>query len=160
MVKKAAKPPPMLSEIADLRARGASWEKVAKELQLNMHTIKKWPQRYRMAWAKALGAARRELQNELMAESLLQLRKLLRSKKETIIRDSATRLLQYFSGKSRRRPTKAGARRSPTNDFDRIATHLAGMSNEEVLRVYNHCRKESPLPDGAAGVAPSSSSEA
>ena len=151
MAKKAQRVPLKLTAVADLKARGASWDKVAEELNLKKDTINKWPRRYRMPWAKALGAARRDLRNELMAESLLQLRQLLRSERENIVRDSATRLLQYFSGQSRKPRVKRGQRRVPADDFQRIATHLGSLDNDGLQRVYSLCLRE---PGAASDGAP------
>jgi len=151
MAKKAPKPPTGLAEVAALRVSGLTWDQVATALKRKVSTIKAWPRRYSMAWAKLLGTARRELANDITAESIRALRLLVRSEDEKISRDAATRLLQYVTIWSRKSHAKPGSRRGPFNEFQRIAAHLGSLSHEELQQLHDRCLDEPAAPNDTAG---------
>lgn len=82
------KPPPpsekLFARAAELRAAGATWETIAKEVKRCVRTVYYWPQKYPERWADALLQAERRMTAQSDCEGVLTLRRLLLSADERI----------------------------------------------------------------------------
>ena len=92
--------PDLLVEIANLRARGQSWEETAKAVQWDAAELCRVIRRD-TAYPKALEAAEEEVYREAQADGLARLRALTHSANEELARDAASTILKYLAEKRR-----------------------------------------------------------
>ena len=117
-----------------LRAQGVAWTAVAKEVGASLARVKCWPARHPRLWRRATLAAEEQLLREATAESVLTLRKQLRSADDKTSRDAAQRLIAFRIAWRNRRPTKArGATAGkPATLARRVADYLEGFTDADL----------------------------
>ena len=117
-----------------LRAHGSAWTAVAKEVGASLAQVKCWPARHPRLWRKATLVAEEQLLREATAESVLTLRKQLRSDDDKTSRDAAQRLIAFRIAWRNRRPTKVrGATAGkPANLARRVADYLEGFTDADL----------------------------
>ena len=117
-----------------LRAHGSAWTAVAKEVGASLAQVKCWPARHPRLWRKATLVAEEQLLREATAESVLTLRKQLRSDDDKTSRDAAQRLIAFRIAWRNRRPTKVrGATAGkPATLARRVADYLEGFTDADL----------------------------
>lgn len=85
----------LLRRAAELRVGGSGWEAVAKAVGRSVETVRGWPRLHPQRWRQALAEAEQQLLTETTAESILTLRRQLRSDDEKTCRDAADKLLRF-----------------------------------------------------------------
>ena len=65
----------MLNFVAELRAEGLSWDKVAARIKRNPRTLRKWRNKYVDRWKLASAQAERGMASEAECESVIVLRR-------------------------------------------------------------------------------------
>ena len=117
-----------------LRAQGVAWTAVAKEVGASLAQVKCWPARHPRLWRKATLVAEEQLLREATAESVLTLRKQLRSDDDKTSRDAAQRLIAFRIAWRNRRPTKVrGATAGkPATLARRVADYLEGFTDADL----------------------------
>src|SRR5947207_10732662 len=130
----------LLARAAELRARGASWEAAADELDTDPGALKALTRDAGPAYRRLFAAARREVSEEAFTEALFTLRKELRSKDEKGRREAAAIILRLRMTAMRhlaRRAANGGAGtpRPPVSarraDAERLVDFLADRTDEE-----------------------------
>lgn len=143
------KPPPdeLLALAAELRAGGASWETVAEQVNRTERTVRQWPTNYATRWNKLLRAAERQQLTDATAESVLTLRRQLRSPDEKTSRDAAMKLIQFRiaaekrSPKRRGKPAETGSPHAQT-----IAAYIARLTEAELDQLIAELDAVPPTP--------------
>ncbi len=120
----------LVQKAAELRAGGASWEMVATDVERAVATVRRWPAEYPVIWKRAFRIAERQLLTDATAESVLTLRKQLRSEDEKSSRDAAQKLIQFRMAKQKKPASKKPAK--PPTIHHRIALYLETLSDEEI----------------------------
>jgi len=117
-----------------LRVQGLAWTAVAKEVGASLAQVKCWPARHPRLWRKATLVAEEQLLREATAESVLTLRKQLRSDDEKTSREAAQRLIAFRIAWRNRRPLKPrGATADRPAPLTRRLTHyLEGVSDADL----------------------------
>lgn len=117
-----------------LRAQGVAWTAVAKEVGASLAQVKCWPARHPKVWRRATLVAEEQLLREATAESVLTLRKQLRSDDDKTSRDAAQRLIAFRIAWRNRRPTKVrGATAGkPATLARRVADYLEGFTDADL----------------------------
>ena len=117
-----------------LRAQGVAWTAVAKEVGASLAQVKCWPARHPKVWRRATLVAEEQLLREATAESVLTLRKQLRSPDDKTSRDAAQRLIAFRIAWRNRRPTKVrGATAGkPATLARRVADYLEGFTDADL----------------------------
>ena len=118
-----------------LRAHGSAWTAVAKEVGASLAQVKCWPARHPRLWRKATLVAEEQLLREATAESVLTLRKQLRSDDDKTSRDAAQRLIAFRIAWRNRRPAKArGATPTgrPVTLARRVADYLERLTDADL----------------------------
>ncbi len=130
----ANKPPSdaLLNRAAELRAGGATWDSVAKSLNRAADTVRRWPRDYPDRWKIALHEAERQLVCETAAESVLVLRKLLRSEDEKVRRDAARALMDLRLDLTKLELTSVSETTPLTSEAARLIAFLDGQPDEEL----------------------------
>lgn len=123
----------LIQKAAELRAGGASWEMVATDVERAVATVRRWPAEYPVVWKRAFRIAEQQLLTDATAESVLTLRKQLRSEDEKSSRDAAQKLIQFRMAKQRKSPSKKPAKPPPIHH--RIALYLETLSDEEIQKL-------------------------
>ena len=117
-----------------LRAQGVAWTAVAKEVGASLAQVKCWPARHPKVWRRATLVAEEQLLREATAESVLTLRKQLRSDDDKTSRDAAQRLIAFRIAWRNRRPVKprvAGAGK-PATLARRVVDYLEGLTDADL----------------------------
>lgn len=127
------RPPPaaLIARAAELRAAGSSWEAVAREVGRAAETVRRWPVVFPDLWRPAFLDARKAVVDEVTAESVLTLRKQLRSKDEKTGRDAAQKLIQFRVALGRKRAAKKKPVPKPAG------LDLSGMSDAELDALFD-----------------------
>ena len=112
---------------ADLRAGGASWEAVGRELRRHVDTCRGWARDHPEVWRRLYRAAELRLAREAQAEARVTLRQLLRSNEEKTRLAAARDLLRPHS--ARRGSKQEGAANSEVAAF---ISQLEGLSDAEI----------------------------
>ena len=112
---------------AELRAGGASWEAIGRELRHHGDTCRSWARDYPEVWRRLYRSAELRLAREAQAEARVTLRQLLRSKEETIRLAAARDLL-------RSRPAGRGRKsaEAPDSEVAAFISQLEGLSDVEI----------------------------
>ncbi|HLW64777.1 MAG TPA: hypothetical protein VKS79_05605 [Gemmataceae bacterium] len=112
---------------AELRAGGASWEAVGRELRRHADTCRRWAREYPEVWRRLYRAAELRLAREAAAEARVTLRQLLRSEEEKTRLAAARDLL-------RARPVRHGRKPAETADSEvtTFISQLQGLSDDEI----------------------------
>lgn len=148
----------LIQQAAELRAGGAAWETIATEVGRASNTVRKWPTEFPSTWKRAIRVAERQLLTDATAESVLTLRKQLRSEDEKSSRDAAQKLIQFRMAKQKKsRPTSVKPSKPPTI-HQRIALYLETLSDEEIQRLITEHVPSAPTagPSAAASTAAAS----
>src|SRR5205807_5333015 len=130
----------LLSRAAELRARGASWEAAADELDTDPGALKALTRDAGPAYRRLFAAARREVSEEAFTEALFTLRRELRSKDEKGRREAAGVLLRlrmtairHLARRAARGPASpvspVSGRRA---DAERLVDFLADHTDEQL----------------------------
>ncbi len=158
----ANKPPndALLTQAAELRAGGATWDAVARAIHRAPGTVSRWPREYADRWQIALRDAEQQLVCEAAAESVLVLRKLLRSDDEKVRRDAAKSLTDLRLDLTKFDLTSDSAAHSFTSEATRLIAFLDGHTDDELAQfaanVFPASASSASLPaepcpvDGAA----------
>lgn len=147
----AAKPPSavLFSRAAELRVRGSSWEAIAKEVGRAEKTVREWVRTYPREWQKAVREAEAQVAQEATAESVLTLRRQLRSDDEKTTREAAAALIKFAATKKPRPRTKPrGAKASP--QVASMAEFVGGLTDEEVTALLHELRRPAAGGDAVA----------
>ena len=150
----ALKPPKdLLRKAAELRVNGSTWEAVARAVNRSADTVRRWPTQYKSIWQNAIKQAEKQLLLEATAESVLTLRRQLRSDDEKSSRDAADKLIRFRLALTKRpaRSAKSSARRPPNSDAERIVRYLEELTDAQVDELLAEWR--SPVADAERGVA-------
>ncbi len=126
-------PDRLLTEAAELRAEGATWETVAVQVGRALSTVRGWPALYHAKWTALLRAAEQRIATEAAAESVLILRAQLRSKDPDISRNAAQKLIQYRVAldKTTDDPDRFEPGALPHSEAARVAAHLESLSDDQ-----------------------------
>lgn len=131
MAKAERKLPAPFAAAAELRARGSSWEAAAKELGKNEKTLREWAKKFPREWAALLRKFEAQIAKEATAESVLTLRKQLRSEDEKVGREAAATLIKYAA--TRRKPAAKKPRDAKVApEVAAIAEFVGGLTDDEV----------------------------
>lgn len=84
-----------IEKIAELKAGGQSWERIARETGLSTHTLRRWRTANADVWTNSFRRAEMELFSDALAEAVIALRKQLRGEKPEIVREAAKQLLTF-----------------------------------------------------------------
>lgn len=117
----------LIARAAELRAAGSSWEVVAREVNRTPATVRRWPTLFARQWEPAFNAAEKAVVAEVAAESVLTLRKQLRSGDEKAGRDAAQKLIQYRVALRKKKPAAKAKTATKTSGLD-----LTGMTDAEL----------------------------
>ncbi|MCZ2340285.1 MAG: hypothetical protein LC104_00640 [Bacteroidales bacterium] len=153
------KPPPdeLLALAAELRAGGASWETVAENVGRTERTVRQWPTSYARRWKKFLRAAERQQLTDATAESVLTLRRQLRSPDEKASRDAAMKLMQFRIAAEKRTQTRRGKPADSGNTHAQtIAAYIARLTDAELDQLIAELGSSPPV----TGSGPADSSPA
>jgi hypothetical protein len=134
----------LVERAIDLRARGYTWDQVAKRLQQKIEDIRDWPNQFPEFWARRLAIAHRELDGETIGEARAILRHHLRTDNVMEARDIARVLFDHARGSQ---TPPAETEPAPPN-HEQIADHLEGLSHDE-LRTYIDTQLDRLTGDGA-----------
>ena len=135
----------MLNFVAELRAEGLSWDRVAARIKRNPRTLRKWRNKYADRWKLASAQAERGMAAEAECESVIVLRRLLRSIDEKVRWHAAKSLiaLRLDLGKlDSKAPQAEAPRQSP--ELTRLFTFLDGHPDAELQAIVADL---APLPD-------------
>jgi transposase len=77
-------PEKLFARAAELRAAGASWKSIAKEVNRAERTVYRWQRKFAGRWAEALVQAERRMTAQADCESVHTLRQLLLSRDEKV----------------------------------------------------------------------------
>ncbi len=128
----------------DLRARGYTWDQVAKSVHKKIEEIREWPQKYADFWSRRLAVAHRELDGETIGEARAILRHHLRTDDAKEARDIARVLFDH----ARRSQTPPAETEPAPPDHLHIADHLEGLSHDD-LRTYVDTQLDRLIANGA-----------
>ena len=134
MARNQAPSDDLVRTAAELRAGGASWPVVGRAVGRGARTVSRWPFFYAAKWAEFLAAASTDLLNEAAAESLLVLRRQLRSKSELASREAAGKIIRYHTtvrAKDSSLPPPLAADRPIRPSALAFAEYLEGLSDAE-----------------------------
>jgi hypothetical protein len=129
---------------AERRVAGSTWEAVARDLRRQVHTIRRWPVRYREEWSRALAEARRASIEAAADEARAILRRYLRHDDARISRDAARLLIQHPAARSSE-PTSP----APTG----IDPLFEGMSDEQIRKLLGDEEPERTRTSPAEGLS-------
>jgi hypothetical protein len=96
-----------IEQVAELRAKGSSWEAVAQEMGLPASTVRLWPTTHADRWAPSFLRAETDVFTEAVAEAIRALRTQLRSDEPAEVRDAAKQLLGFRVQLQKRMPNEA-----------------------------------------------------
>jgi predicted transcriptional regulator len=144
--RQPSAPPPFFFRAAELRARGASWDAVAKEIGRTERTIRGWTRTFAAAWRKAVRDAGRQFAEEA-AESVLTLRKQLRSEDAKVCREAAAALVKFAAGRKPVPRKKSDPKSRLTSQAAALAEFVGGLTDAEVTTLLRELRDE-PSPAG------------
>jgi hypothetical protein len=132
------KPPSddLFARAAELRASGATWEAVAKEVHRVSRTVSGWPRKYADRWTAALLQAERRMAVQSDCESVLTLRKLLVSQDEKV-RWHAAKCLVARRLERDKIQLKSPSTTSPSlsSEAARLIAFLDGQSDEQLSAI-------------------------
>src|SRR5262245_1762409 len=120
----------LMARAADLRAAGASWEAVAKELGRKPDTVRGWPKAHPGDWERLLRRAEAEQIDTAGGEALTTLRRLSRSENERV-RLSAAQQLARARSEERKRAARAPAA-GADDGLDEILAFVRGLDDDQV----------------------------
>jgi hypothetical protein len=117
----------LMLRAAELRASGASWETVGREVNRHADTCRRWAREYADVWRRLYGEAEQLQAREGRAEARVILRKLLRSEEEKMRLAAARDLLKAPRGRGgRKQATPADG------EFSTFLSQLQGLSDAEL----------------------------
>ncbi|QEL15807.1 hypothetical protein [Limnoglobus roseus] len=152
----AAKPPSptLFLRAAELRVRGSSWDAIAKDVGRAEKTVREWVRTYPREWRKAVRDAEGQVAQEATAESVLTLRRQLRSDDEKTSREAAAALIKFAALKQKPR-TRAKPTRGPKvpPPVAALAEFVGGLTDEEVTTLLRELRRVPPADGTDAGPA-------
>jgi hypothetical protein len=125
----------LLRTAAELRAGGASWAVVGKAVGRSAGTVRHWPWIFAVRWAEVLAQASTDLLNEAAAESLLVLRRQLRSKSELASRDAAGKIIRFHTAtraKDSSLPPPLETDRPVRPSVRALSEYLEGLTDAEL----------------------------
>ncbi len=128
--RKAA--PPELEKMAEWRARGLSWEAVGREVKKSESTLHRWTKEFPREWQAALRKFETMIRREALAESVLTLRKMLRSEDEKIGRSAAAELIRFVTSKQIVNKKTHSTSNPGTSEIAAIAEFVGGLSDDEM----------------------------
>jgi len=119
----------LLSQAADLRARGASWEAVAAAVGRDVKTCKRWPRDHPDEWRRLLCAAEDRFLHEAGSEAGSVLRRLVRAEDGKVSRE----VCRFLFGQFRRlRQGRADATTlGPRSESARLVDYIEGLNDAE-----------------------------
>jgi hypothetical protein len=119
----------LLSQAADLRARGASWEAVANSLGHDVEVCKRWPRDHPDEWRRLLYEAEDRFLHEVGSEAGSVLRRLLRAEDAKVSREVCRFLYGQFRRLRQGRADATGL--GPRGETVRLAEYLEGLNDAE-----------------------------
>ncbi len=133
-----------------LRVQGVAWTAVAKEVGASLAQVKCWPARHPKLWRKATLVAEEQLLREATAESVLTLRKQLRSDDDKTSRDAAQRLIAFRIAWRNRRPLKprGATAGKPTTLAGRVADYLERFTDADLAALVGPTLEVRPAAGG------------
>lgn len=135
----------VLARAAEIRSAGCAWEVVAARLLIPADEVREWPTLYPTEWKSALHEAERRLLADVSAESVLILRRLLRSEDEKVRRDAAKFLVDLRLELAKFDRPAEPPPPPPTSDAARFVALLEGQTDEQLDELLGACRR-SELP--------------
>jgi hypothetical protein len=135
----------LLTQAAELKARGSSWDHVAAQVGRRPSTCRRWTTLYPAAWRRLFGEAQRRLVTDAGAEGVQALRSQLRSEDEKVRRDAARTLVGMLAQLHKADDGPA----DPADDAGRLREFLEGLDDARVTALDEELRPTAP--DGDAG---------
>ncbi len=126
----------LFARAAELRATGATWETVAREVNRVERTVRGWQRKYAERWAAALVQAERLMAAQSDCESVLTLRKLLLSQDERVRWHAAKCLIARRVERDKLALKTPPASHPPlTSEAARLIAFLDGHPDEELAAI-------------------------
>jgi len=123
----------LFARAAELRAAGATWLTIAKEVNRSERTVYRWPRKFPERWADALLQAERRMTAQSDCEGVLTLRRLLLSADEKIRWHAAKALIaRRIDHQKIELKAALPARPSLTSEAARLIAFLDGQPDEEL----------------------------
>jgi hypothetical protein len=123
----------LFARAAELRAAGATWETIAKEVNRSVRTVYRWPRNHAERWTAALIQAERVIAAQADCESVLTLRRLLLSADEKVRWHAAKALIGRRIDRSKiELKTPPPTQPVLSSDAARYIAFLDGHSDEEL----------------------------
>jgi predicted nucleic acid-binding Zn ribbon protein len=121
-----------LSRSAELRANGASWKTCARVVNLPAGELKALARTWKPTYRQHLAEARAEVFEDSMAESVLRLRRQLRSLREPVAQKAADVLVRIWATRLRHRKAnpRPGLPEGVTKENLEIARYFGSMTAE------------------------------
>jgi hypothetical protein len=144
---------------AELRIGGATWEAIAARLHRSPETVRKWPLEYPDRWRTALFHAERRLAADAEGESVLALRRLLRSRDDKVCWHAAKALILLRVELARLDLRALAQSANHTSDPVRLLASLLERHSDEhlaqlVTAEFERAAGVHPVPPGAAAGGP------
>jgi hypothetical protein len=139
MSEPVKKVDPLLQKAAQLRKKGVSWNELARILNRNPRTLRRWATERAEEWQQAEKQAStgESLENHLenaTLEAIHILRTLLRSADEKIQRDAAKTLLDFCHSQPK----------VPQSQLSNLAQMVEGLNDHELLQLLEEATPNSP----------------
>lgn len=136
----------LLMRAAELRAGGATWDAVARELNRAAATVSAWPRRFPKRWQAAMRAAEQQTLGEAGAESVHVLRKQLRSRDEKSAREAARTLTQLHAKGRAAAPDPEPESSASVNPL--LAAFVNGKTDEQLRELNDALHSNAPALRG------------
>ena len=143
----------LLQRAALLRAQGSPWAAVAKLVGVTARAARGWPLAHARLWRGATRLAEEHLLGEATSESVLTLRRQLRSEDDKTSREAAQKLIAFRIATTRRKPARraVGAAR-PATLGSRVATYLETLTDADLAAIVTR-PEDLELPPAPRGRA-------
>jgi hypothetical protein len=122
----------LMAVAAELRAAGSPWEAVAQKVLRSPRTCRSWSERYPHDWQRLYCAAEDKLLAEAAAEAMHFLRRLLRSKDEWILQNTAKFLVSERREARSRQDAAATDADNRDSDWSPFLAHLETLSDAQL----------------------------
>jgi transposase len=137
----------LFARAAELRAAGASWETIAKEVNRAERTVYRWQRKFAERWAEALVQAERRMTAQADCESVRTLRGLLMSKDEKVRWHAAKSLINRRVDRDKiDLKTPLPTKPLLSSEAAQIIAFLDGQPDEELSAIIAEVSPAAQLP--------------
>ena len=141
----------LFARAAELRAAGATWKTIAKEVKRSERTVYRWPRNFPEQWAEALLQAERRMTAQSDCESVHTLRRLLLSADEKICWHAAKALIaRRIDHHKLELKLPPPTRPTLSSDAAQLIAFLDGQPDEELTAITVIASEPAALPDAPA----------